>query len=138
VHTRDAASTIARLVAVFPTDEQDMARIRLSETVQAIVSQRLLPRSDGKGRAVAAEVMIATGTIRDCIADPERIDEIRDLIAEGGPTYGMQSFDQSLMQLVRAGEVDFAVAKAAATNPGDFELQMNTLSASVVNDGYVF
>jgi twitching motility protein PilT len=139
VHTRDAASTIARLVAVFPSDEQDMVRIRLSESLQAIISQRLLPRKDGKGRVVAAEVMIATGTIRDCIADPERIDEIRDLIAEGRANYGMQSFDQALMELVRGEQVDFAVAKAAATNPGDFELKMNTLSASAAGAGdFVF
>jgi twitching motility protein PilT len=138
VHTSDAASTIARLVAVFPTDEQGMVRIRLSESLQAIVSQRLLPRKDGKGRVVAAEVMIATGTIRDCIADPERIAEIRDLIAEGGTNYGMQTFDQALMELVRADAVDFSVAKAAASNPGDFDLKMNTLSATVGGDGFVF
>lgn len=128
VHTRDAASTISRLVAVFPHEEQEMVRIRLSESLQAIVSQRLMPTKDGQGRALAAEVMMATAVIRDCIADPERIGEIRDHIAAGKTTYGMQTFDQALTDLVREGKVDFAVAKAAATNPSDFELQMNVLS----------
>ncbi|MEW5931772.1 MAG: PilT/PilU family type 4a pilus ATPase [Gemmatimonadota bacterium] len=128
VHTRDAASTISRLVAVFPTHEQQMVRIRLSEQLQAVVSQRLLPRADGSGRVLAAEVMVVTGTIRDAILDPERLEEIRELIAEGRTTYGSQTFDQCLMELVQDGRVDYQVAKAAATNPGDFELKMNMLS----------
>jgi twitching motility protein PilT len=127
VHTRDAASTISRLVATFPSEEQPMARLRLAESLQAVVSQRLLPAKDGKGRALAAEVMVVTGTIRDCIADPARVEEIREHIAEGRTTYGMQTFDQCLMELVQADRVDFDVAKAAATNPGDFELKMNML-----------
>lgn len=129
VHTRDAASTISRLVAVFPPEEQGMVRLRLAEQLQAVVSQRLLPRKDGKGRVLAAEVMVVTGTIRDCIVDPDRVEEIREHIAEGRVTYGMQTFDQCLMELVQNGQVEYEVAKAAATNPGDFELKMNMLSA---------
>jgi twitching motility protein PilT len=123
VHTRDAASTISRLVAVFPRDEQQMVRLRLADSLQAVISQRLLPKKDGKSRVLAAEVMVVTGTIRDCISDPERLSEIRDHIAAGRVTYGMQTFDQHLMELVRNDIVDYAIAKAAATNPGDFELQ---------------
>ncbi|HEY0150426.1 MAG TPA: PilT/PilU family type 4a pilus ATPase [Longimicrobium sp.] len=128
VHTRDAAATISRLVATFPPEEQQMARLRLAESLQAVVSQRLLPAKDGKGRVLAAEVMVVTGTIRDCIADPERVEEIREHIAEGRTTYGMQTFDQCLMELVQAERVDYSIAKAAATNPGDFELKLNMLS----------
>jgi twitching motility protein PilT len=128
VHTKDAASTISRLVATFPPDEQHTVRLRLAESLQAVVSQRLLPSKDGKGRVLAAEVMVVTGTIRDCIADPERLPEMREHIADGRTTYGMQTFDQCLMELVQTDRVDFAVAKAAATNPGDFELKMNMLS----------
>jgi twitching motility protein PilT len=128
VHTRDAASTISRLVATFPPEEQPMARLRLAESLQAVVSQRLLPSKDGKGRVLAAEIMVVTGTIRDCIADPERVEEIREHIAEGRNTYGMQTFDQCLMELVQAERVDYDMAKAAATNPGDFELKLNMLS----------
>lgn len=139
VHTRDAASTISRLVAVFPPEEQAIVRLRLAEQLQAVVSQRLLPRKDGKGRVLASEVMVVTGTIRDCIVDPARLEEIREHVAEGRTTYGSQTFDQCLMELVQKDEVDYAVAKAAATNPGDFELKMNMLSArsdAGVNGGF--
>jgi twitching motility protein PilT len=128
VHTRDAASTISRLVATFPPEEQKVVRLRLAEQLQAVVSQRLLPKKDGKGRALAAEVMVVSGTIRDCIADEARASEIPEHIAQGRTTYGMQTFDQCLMDLVMNGSVDYAVAKAAASNPGDFELKMNMLS----------
>jgi twitching motility protein PilT len=128
VHTRDAASTISRLVATFPPEEQKVVRLRLAEQLQAVVSQRLLPKKDGKGRVLAAEVMVVSGTIRDCIADEARASEIPEHIAQGRTTYGMQTFDQGLMDLVMSGQVDYAVAKAAASNPGDFELKMNMLS----------
>jgi twitching motility protein PilT len=128
VHTQNAVQTLSRLVAVFAPSEQEMVRIRLSETLQAVVSQRLLPRKDGEGRTVACEVMLATGTIRDCIRDAHRTEEITDLIAEGRSHYGSQTFDQHLMELVKSDEVDFQVAKATATNPNDFDLKMNLLS----------
>jgi twitching motility protein PilT len=129
VHTRDAAATISRLVATFPPEEQKVVRLRLAEQLQAVVSQRLLPKKDGKGRVLAAEVMVVSGTIRDCIADEARASEIPEHIAQGRTTYGMQTFDQGLMDLVMSGQVDYAVAKAAASNPGDFELKMNMLSS---------
>ena len=141
VHTRDAMSTISRLVAVFPSDEQQIVRMRLAEQLQAVVSQRLLPRKDGSGRVLAAEIMVVTGTIRDCILDPGRMSEVPDLIAEGRTTYGSQTFDQHLMELVHTDAVDFNVAKAAASNPGDFELKMNMLSgraAGGVGSAYGF
>lgn len=125
VHTQNAVQTISRLIAVFEPSEQDMIRVRLSETLQAAVSQRLLPRVDGRGRVVACEVMLVTGTIRDCIRDPRRTDEIQDLIEEGRDHYGSQSFDQHLMDLVKSDQVSFDVAKAAANNPSDFDLKMN-------------
>jgi twitching motility protein PilT len=89
-----------------------------------VVSQRLLPRADGKGRAVAAEILIVTPAVRDMIADGKRIHEIRDYIADGRDQYGMQTFDQHLADLLTAGEVTFETAMAAATNPSDFELKM--------------
>lgn len=125
VHTQNAVQTISRLIAVFEPSEQEMIRIRLAEMLQAVVSQRLLPRADGKGRVVACEVMLVTGTIRDCIRDPARTEEIPDLIEEGRDHYGSQSFDQHLMDLVKTKQVTFEVAKAAANNPSDFDLKMN-------------
>lgn len=120
LHTPDAVTTVMRIVAMFPPEEQLVVRMRLAESLHAVVSQRLLPRRSGQGRVVAAEVMIVTSTIRDLIAEG-RIAEIRDYIADGSQ-YGMQTFDQHLTELVQNGEIDFEVAKGAATNPADFEL----------------
>ncbi len=120
LHTPDAQSTIMRIVAMFPPDEQTVVRMRLAESLHAVVSQRLLPRANGQGRVVACEVMIVTSTIRDLIA-AGTIAEIRDYIADGAQ-YGMRTFDQHLTELVNGNEVTFEVAKAAATNPADFEL----------------
>jgi twitching motility protein PilT len=129
VHTKNSAQTISRLIAVFEPAEQEMIRIRLSESLQAVISQRLVPKIGG-GRVAAVEVMRATGTVRDCIKDKDRLEEIFDLIEEGRSQYGSQSFDQHLMDLVRSGEVDFQVAKAAANNPADFDLKMNTFGSA--------
>jgi twitching motility protein PilT len=127
VHTQNAVQTISRLISVFSQEEQEMVRIRLAETLQAVVSQRLLPRVDGESRVVACEVMIMTGTIRDCVQDPHRTHEIPDLIESGRDHYKSQSFDQHLQELVQGGVVDFRVAKAAASNPADFELKVKFL-----------
>ena len=124
LHTPDAQSTILRIMAMFPPEEQEVVRIRLSETLNSVVSQRLLPRADGQGRAVAAEILIVTPAVRDMIADGKRIGEIRDYIADGRDQYGMQTFDQHLTDLVQSGEVTFDTAMAATTNPSDFELKM--------------
>jgi len=126
LHTPDATTTIARIVAMFSPEEQEVVRIRLADSLQAVISQRLLPRSDGKGRVAALELMVCTATIRDLIRDRNRAGEIKDYIEEGREQYGMQSFDQHLMELVEAGTVTFETAKAAASNPSDFELKLQT------------
>ncbi len=128
LHTADAQMTVNRVIAMFPPEEQGVARIRLAESLEAVVSQRLLPRADGKGRVPAVEVMIATPLIRDLILDESRTSSLREAIADGHDQYGMQTFDQHLMQLVREGMVAYDVAVAAATRPADFDLQMRTLS----------
>lgn len=129
VHTKNAVQTLARIIAVFAPEEQEMIRIRLADAVQSVISQRLIPTVDGKGRRVACEVMLVTGTIRDCIVDPDRMDEIHDLIADGREQYGSQTFDQHLMDLVRNNEVSFEMAMAAANNPNDFDLKMNVFGS---------
>jgi twitching motility protein PilT len=128
LHTTNAVQTISRIIAVFPPHEQEMVRARLAENLVAVCSQRLLPRKDGKGRVVACEVMVVTGTISDAILDNDRTHEIYDLIAEGRQQYGSQTFDQHLRELVEADLVSYEVAKVAANNPADFELQMRTLA----------
>jgi twitching motility protein PilT len=134
VHTPDATSTVLRIMAMFPPEEQPIVRVRLSESLNAVISQRLLPRADGKGRAVACEVMVVTPAIRDLILDEERTGEIRDYIKEGREQYGMQTFDQHLSDLVQSGEVAYDVALNASTQPADFELQMRMLSSATVRE----
>jgi twitching motility protein PilT len=128
LHTPDAQSTIMRIVAMFPPDEQTVVRMRLAETLHAVVSQRLLPHASGQGRVVAAEVMVITPTIRDLIVE-NRVSEVRDYIADGHVQYGMQTFDQHLTELVNTGEVSFETALGAATRPSDFELNFKTLNS---------
>jgi len=124
LHTKNAVQTISRVIAVFAPEEQEMIRIRLAESLQAVISQRLVQTKAG-GRVAAMEIMQVTGAIRDCIQDPARMEEIFDLVEEGRQHYGSQTFDQHLMDLVNDGVVDFEVAKAAANNPTDFDLKMN-------------
>ncbi len=121
VHTTDAQRTIARLISVFEATEQQGTRLRLAESLKAVVSQRLLPRANGQGRVVAVEIMRNTATIADCIADAEKTGDIRDHVAQGKAQYGMQTFDQHLMELYAAETISLEVAKAAATSAADFE-----------------
>jgi twitching motility protein PilT len=126
LHTPDATTTISRIVAMFPPEEQDIVRIRMADALHAVISQRLLRRKDGHGRVAALEVMIVTSTIKDLILDPNRTSEIREFIAEGREQYGMQTFDQHLMDLVSNDVVEYDHALANSSNPSDFELQMKT------------
>jgi twitching motility protein PilT len=127
LHTPDAVSTVNRIVAMFPAEEQGIARLRLSEALQAVVSQRLLPRSDGSGRAAALEILLCTAAARDMIRDADRTPELHEYIKDSREQYGMQTFDQHLMDLVGEGVVSYETAATAASNPADFELQMRTL-----------
>lgn len=124
LHTKNAVQTISRIVAMFEPSEQEMVRIRLSESLMAVVSQRLVQRKQG-GRVAVVEIMPVSATMRDCIKDKNRLDEIYELIEEGRDHYGSQSFDQHLMELVKSGIVDFEVAKSASAKPADFDLKMN-------------
>ncbi|HXT16254.1 MAG TPA: type IV pilus twitching motility protein PilT [Gemmatimonadaceae bacterium] len=128
LHTPDATSTIMRMMAMFPPEEQEVVRVRLAESLTAVISQRLLPTKNGKGRAVAAEIMVNTPSIKDLILDGTRLGEIKDFIAEGREQYGMQTFDQCLTDLVTSGVVTFETAKSAASNPSDFELKLKMFS----------
>lgn len=129
LHTPDAQATIHRIEAMFPPEQQEGVRHRLAESLHAVVSQRLLPRADGKGRVAACEVMVVTATIRDLIARG-RVEDIRDFIASGREQYGMQTFDQHLADLVTEGVVSFDTALSASTRPADFELRMNMFRQS--------
>jgi twitching motility protein PilT len=122
-HTTDAAKTVQRILAVFSPSEQAMMRMRLAESLRAVVSQRLLPRLDGKGLVPAVEVMVATRVIQECIREAERTHEITDFISKGRH-YGMQTFDQHLLLLLQEGLISKDVALSAATSPADLDLQI--------------
>src|SRR5205814_714385 len=127
LHTPDAVTTVSRIVSMFPPEEQEIARLRLSEALHAVVSQRLLPRADGHGRAAALEVLLATGTARDMIRERDRTASLQDYIKESREQYGTQTFDQHLMDLVADDVVTYETALAASSNPSDFQLQVRTL-----------
>ncbi|MCC7382105.1 MAG: type IV pilus twitching motility protein PilT [Deltaproteobacteria bacterium] len=121
VHTTDAAKTIGRIIDVFPAEAQPAVRLRLAENLKATISQRLLRKADGQGRAVAMEIMVATLSVQEMIKDETRTHELTDYIEKGREHYGSQSFDQHLTELFQSGVITFETAKQAASNPADFE-----------------
>ena len=125
VHALDASESINRILDFFPPAQNQQARAMLAGTVKGIISQRLVPRSDGIGRVAIVEVMAMTGRIHDLILDPERTGQIPDVVAQGS-YYGMQTFDQALFEAVKAGTVTMDDAMQHATHPHDFRLLMQT------------
>ncbi|MBX5481462.1 MAG: type IV pilus twitching motility protein PilT [Myxococcaceae bacterium] len=130
LHTLDATETINRIISVFPPYQQKQVRLQLASVLKAVISQRLVPRADGKGRVAAVEVLRTTARVRELIEDKDRTKEIHDAIAQGHQTYGMQTFDQSLMWLVKQGLVTFEEARRQATNPDDFALAFSGVSGT--------
>jgi len=120
IHTPDCAKTVSRLLALFPPEEQELARQRFADNLRATISQRLLTRADGEGRVAACEIMVVTGTVRDWLSEIHAPSTVRDLIERGRDQYGSQTFDQHLTDLYRAGIVSMEVAQESATNPEDF------------------
>ncbi|TAN43513.1 MAG: PilT/PilU family type 4a pilus ATPase [Nitrospirae bacterium] len=125
VHTTDTAKTINRLMSVFPSEEQNAVRFRLSESLMAVVAQRLLPRQDSKGMIAACEIMINTLSIKECIINPEKLGMINDFISKGRELLGTQTFDQHLSELFKDGKITLDTAKSAATNPSDLERSLH-------------
>ena len=125
VHTTDAPRTISRILSVFDPSEQAAARLRLSETLLAVISQRLLQKADGTGRVVACEIMRQTQTIQECIAEPAKTCLIKEYIEKGRELYHMQTFDQHLTNLYHEGLINLETAKAAATSAADFERNLH-------------
>jgi len=124
LHTLDAMESINRIITVFPSHQQQQIRRQLSGILKGVISQRLVPRADGRGRVPAVEVLINTARIRDCIDDASKTKEIRDVIARGYTAYGMQSFDQSLMYLLEKQLITYEEALLQCSNPDDFALKI--------------
>jgi twitching motility protein PilT len=130
LHTLDATETIQRIIAVFPPPEQKQIRLQLAATLKAVVSQRLVRRSDDKGRVPAIEVMIMTAYIRDCIINPDKTRLIHDAISGGTSQYGMQTFDQSLYDLYTRELISYEEALIRASNPDDFKLRIQGIRSA--------
>jgi len=127
LHTIDASKTVERIVGVFPVADQHSVRTRFGKAFRFVVSQRLLPKKDGKGRIAAIEILKSTLRTRDYVEKGESegktlLDAMRD-----GDTDGMQHFDGELERLLRAGMIDFDTALAYSTNPGNFRLEVADL-----------
>jgi len=130
LHTLDATETITRIIAVFPPHQQKQVRLQLASVLKAVVSQRLLPKANGQGRAPAVEVMISTAFIRDCIVDKEKTSSIHAAISAGTSQYGMQSFDQSIFGLFSQGLVSYEEALRWASNVDEFKLKVQGVSTT--------
>ena len=129
LHTLDAAETINRVVGAFPPYQQKQVRIQVASLLKSVISQRLVPRTDGKGRVPAIEVMINTARVREYIEDKDKTKKIREAIAQGYVSYGMQTFDQSLMLLYKEGLISLDEALRQASNPDDLALRIRGISS---------
>ena len=129
LHTTDAPRTISRIISFFQPHEHKEIRTLLADALRAVICMRLLPRANGQGRVPALEIMINTGAISDRIRTGEQLHQLPDLIAEGRTQYGMQTFDQSLMDLHRAGSISLETALQYATNAADFKLRVSGIEA---------
>jgi twitching motility protein PilT len=130
LHTLDAAETINRIIAVFPPHQQKQIRLQLASVLRAVISQRLIPKADGKGRAPAVEVMISTPFIRDCIVDKDKTHLIPGAIAAGTSQYGMQTFDQSIFSLFEQGLISHDEALRWASNVDEFKLKVQGIGGA--------
>ncbi|HEX6089741.1 MAG TPA: PilT/PilU family type 4a pilus ATPase [Gemmatimonadales bacterium] len=130
LHTTDATQTINRVISFYPPHQHQEIRALLSTALQAVVSLRLVPRTDGRGRVPAAEILINTAAVADNIRDIEKALNIPDLIAEGTVSYGMQSFDQSLMKWYKEGAISYESALFYSSNPSEFALRASGIDSS--------
>jgi twitching motility protein PilT len=136
LHTTTAPETINRIVDFFPPHQHHQIRLSLASALKGTIGQRLVPRADGNGRVPALEVMVVNGRIQQAIADPLLTSEINQIIADG-EYYGMQTFDQSLGQLVVNGELEFNQALNAATNPHDLKVMLGRLGVAPAGQAFV-
>ncbi|WP_448588401.1 type IV pilus twitching motility protein PilT [Thermocrinis sp.] len=129
LHTLDAKGTINRLIGMFNLEVREQIRVKLAETLVAVFSQRLIPKKDRSGVVPAVEVLINTASIKECILDPAKFDEILILMEKGRTVYGTQTFDQHLEELYRKGLIDYNTAIAYASKPADLELKLKGVSS---------
>jgi len=136
LHTTDAAEAVTRICTAFPPHQRDQARYQFANLFQGVISQRLVPRADGRGRVPAVEVMVSSGRIREMILEKATARAITEQISQGYDNYGMQTFDQSLMFLLQNGYITYEEALAQSSNPDDFALRVSGIASSVNNSAW--
>jgi twitching motility protein PilT len=134
LHTTDAMQTISRILSFFPGDLQNEIRNLLSVTLTGIISQRLIPTKDGKGRVPATEVLVNNETVKEAIIDPSKSSDIKMSIEKGEVIYGMHNFDQSIFKLYDKGLISYEEAMRGASTPTDFERRLKGLDSSDSNN----
>ncbi len=130
LHTVDATQTVNRVISFFPPHQHQEIRYLLASTLQAVVSQRLIRRADRQGRVPAVEVLVTTGTIRDCLTSAEKTPLILQSMREGVTQHGMQTFDQALMKLFQDGMITLEDALRASSNPHELTLRLKGIQAT--------
>lgn len=133
LHTNDATETINRILASVQGDTQASTRMQLSSVLVAVISQRLIPRLDKKGRVAAVEILVNNTRVSDLILDPARTPEIRGVLDES-TDIGMQSFDLSLMEHCKNNVISEEEALAQCTNPRDFKLRLQGVTSGDWNN----
>jgi twitching motility protein PilT len=125
LHTQDTAQTVDRIVDVFPPEQQQQVRVQLSVSLQGIVTQQLLPRADGQGRAVGCEILVPTPAVRNLIREG-KTHQIYSALQTGGQ-FGMQTMDAALAQLVREQKITRELAESRSSAPEELRRLMGTV-----------
>ena len=130
LHTNGAQETVNRVIGVFPPHQQANVRRQLAQVLNAVVSQRLVPTADGKGRIAACEILRSSLRIKELIQDPERVHEISESLEQTTVTLRTQTFDQALLTLLNKGKISYDTALAYANSPDDLVLRISGVSGS--------
>jgi len=136
LHTVDAAESVNRIATAFPPHQRDQARYQFANLFRGVVAQRLVPRADGRGRVPAVEVMVSSGRIREMILEKATARAVTEQISQGFDSYGMQTFDQSLMFLLQNGYITYEEALAQSSNPDDFALRVSGIASASNNSAW--
>jgi twitching motility protein PilT len=116
--TPDVVTTVERVVGTLRLEEREVGRMRLSEALRAIISQQLLPMKDDEGRVPAVEVLIATPAVRECLKDPDRVGQVKKIMAEGRKELGTQTYEQHLDDMIEGGQITEDTRRAALAAAG--------------------
>jgi twitching motility protein PilT len=130
LHTTDVVQTLQRIISFYPPHQHDEIRMNIASNLRATICQRLIARADGAGRVPAVEVMVSTPTIREYILNADKVPMIHTAVAEGVTQYGMQTFDQSVLQLLRDGLISEEEAIKNCNNPNELALKLKGISAA--------